>query len=429
MKTKLFLLTVFFILLHFRLQAQFFNAVWHDDVKIVEKNKSIAIWRIIIIDKTNYFSNTHQEDIKNKDYKNLIEKKTKYNIESTNKNYFPYFEILKRTNDNKLIEPTVNPNNFRYRYAYKEPRWSWSEKDSASVLDELIITTARPGNYYMDRIKFFISSDSYTAYSQYVRVTNWYNIKAERQFAIEKNKFAYLGRIEIIIENFDDDPKVTFYLDEKAKQNDMDLLAERMPLLNKAIKGKVMDTKMKMLYIDKTYNIGEAFRSNRPWIYETYTNCSFEYYQGKHTIKSFTESCPYDFVKLNYYNIPVNYNISFTSKWKEGVTTERYGLILGENIENLYFFNATGQGTVGVWYKNNGENVVNFIGPKNNMVNVCKENMYIIKVRGNHVEYYANDNLVGEFDIGIDTPDWKIGFQICDKQNIVFSNLVVEEVD
>ena len=63
------------------------------------------------------------------------------------------------------------------------------------------------------------------------------------------------------------------------------------------------------------------------------------------------------------------------------------------------------------------------------MLNTEKENEHLIKVRGEEVEYFVNDKLVGEFKIDIDTENWIVGFQVCNQQEVVFSNLIVEETE
>ena len=154
MKYKL--ITIFLFLSCSIVQGQTFNALLQDNIEVVKGNQAVVIWRIKVIDKTNYFRERYEKYSEINDYKNdeELEKKKKYNIEYINKMYFPYFEILKRKENYMLEDFTINPNNFRYMYAYKTPMWEFSEKDSASVLDELIITSAKPGDYFMDRIKF-----------------------------------------------------------------------------------------------------------------------------------------------------------------------------------------------------------------------------------------------------------------------------------
>ena len=47
-----------------------------------------------------------------------------------------------------------------------------------------------------------------------------------------------------------------------------------------------------------------------------------------------------------------------------------------------------------------------------------------------HKQYdYANDRLISEFKMDIKIEDWILGFQVCGKQNITFSKLIVEEID
>lgn len=432
---KIHLISLFVFLIYTSSYGQFFKPLLKDDVKSVKKNKSIAIWRIKIIDKTSYFNKLYQEESVKYDFKNTKEKSGI--TQNTNNYYLPIFEIFKRSESNYLGEPFSSPNSFRYPYAFKKSMWSWSEQDTASVLNELIVTIAKPGNYFMDRIRFLVSSESgeKTDYlgTHKTTTTNWYNIKAERKFTIEENCLVYLGRIEIVIENFEIDPIVTFHLNNDIKQFDINWFSKEMPLIYKEIEDEIEEEKLKMLYIDKYHNVGTyGYQPNRSWSNSKYTNYSFEQKGNQHIIKSNVETCPYCYVKLNYYKMPLNYNISFNSKWLQGVKTEGYGLILGKDYNNAYFFNGAGNGSAGVWLKRDGNFVKNPINWLNNSFhpeNTDIENKHQIEIRGEKVKYYANGNLVGEFNMTINFEDWIIGFQVCNKQNIIFSNLIVEEVD
>jgi hypothetical protein len=437
MKNKVFIFILFSILSYSKSHGQFFKPLLKDDIKIIKKNKSIVIWRVKIIDKTNYFNNLHQKDSKKYDFKNKTQKDKQSVWFEFNSKYLPIFEIFKRKEENKLVFSDIKLNEFRHDYAYREPKWYWSEKENASVLDELIMTVAKPADYFMDRIQF---TSEYEVSNSGIS-KKMYNIKSERKFTVKESALIYLGRIEIVIYNFNSDPKVLFVLNKEVQQQDIDTFAEKMPLLYNETKNKIESEKLKMLFIDRIYEEYGNFKSmpswRRPWSEGVYENCSIthKWVWGdgyKHRIKSNIDRCPFCKVKLNYYNMPVNYNINFISKWDSGVIKNAYGLILGKDMNNYYGFGASGSGHSIVWHRKDGELVENPVNWTSNSIYVGDgkmTNRHKIEVRDNHVKYYANDRLISEFKMDIKIEDWILGFQVCGKQNITFSKLIVEEID
>ena len=125
---------------------------------------------------------------------------------------------------------------------------------------------------------------------------------------------------------------------------------------------------------------------------------------------------------------PQNFDLEVVSIWKSGVDNSRYGLILGKDRDTYYTFGISGNGQAVV-----GLNVDKFARPEliDWQLNAARPgdgfifNRLKIEVRGDRIDYYVNDRLIGHVTNAIVADPWVVGVMVQDRQKIAFDNLKI----
>ncbi|MEW6419252.1 MAG: hypothetical protein AB1480_14250 [Nitrospirota bacterium] len=131
------------------------------------------------------------------------------------------------------------------------------------------------------------------------------------------------------------------------------------------------------------------------------------------------------------FSMPVNFDVEIESTWQTGVHNYPYGLELGSDVNNFYFFGVSGDGYPIVWlYINNEYQKPTLIDWMTNTAfkgDGKTTNRHKVEVRGDILKYYVNDKYIGTISNRLNMKNIVVGVSVCDRQKVAFDNLKIIE--
>jgi hypothetical protein len=376
--------------------SQSIQIIKDDKFTFKSNNQSFVVFKIRVIDEVGYHSD---EQI-------------------GSGQYAPRFRIIKF--DNVFTKKWDTPISSRHNIEEIIKDGVWTKKGNNTVYEWLYLLETNPkkSGYYFETLSLIIEG-------------NEINIPILRKIATENNRLYNYGTIEITINQSDRKPSYKLLNDDIEKQNIINNVKVSDPNIYNAYKDKISDEDLKFFFTITT--VGELnLKSSYDYWSKLYgdgidgqtgygiTINSKKNGQSQQTQMSFNEII----------DLPVNFDITYTSEWKKGDPDRPYGLIIGNSANNKYFFYNTTNGKSGIEGTSNGTNEISEISNQNTFSSdkLNKKNNYKIEIRNNKATYYINNIKVGAFDLNTDlSKAFFVGFMVKDKQKVYFDKLQIIE--
>ena len=129
--------------------------------------------------------------------------------------------------------------------------------------------------------------------------------------------------------------------------------------------------------------------------------------------------------------LPDSWDLTWRSSLKDAGSDSSlpYGVFIGSDTGNAYYFCATGDGQTGAGVSSNRKFGRPPIGwEKNAVLSVSNSpNLFRVAKRGHRYAIYVNDKESGSFDGTLDSVVWRVGLFISDHQKVAFTNLSIVE--
>ncbi len=127
------------------------------------------------------------------------------------------------------------------------------------------------------------------------------------------------------------------------------------------------------------------------------------------------------------FNLPVNFEITWESRIVNGDTEKTFGLMIGENPENCFFFYLNGTGTSGIaWLvENKWQN-----NPAVHTTDVNKNDIFTTRKHRltgteKNIKYYIDEILIGETGAPVNTGKTILALFVSGKSMVEFDNLFI----
>lgn len=318
-----------------------------------------------------------------------------------------------------------------YRPYYKKV--NYVEKDGVWYSDYLVMTEAKPKEYYFSKLYFLIGISSSTTTTIGGTITSTTTTFLEppinKAIFISPNRLVYLGVFDMEL-NSKENNNYNYTLNISQGQDnfkeDIKSFQNLYPTLYEQFKDN-------MEFANWYPSLIEEFYTNaNGWLQGEGKDYSANMYLGYYWIENKDDNnC-----RLQTINAPIDmkkdYDIELKSELKKKEMSsgdnDKYGLMFGEDIKNSYQFGIAEDGESVIWQYVDGKYVaipdkwktgtaiINKRGDKNNQK---------IEIRGNKFKYYINGQYLGEIKNEIAIADWKVGVVVCGRQKVAFDRLTI----
>jgi len=319
--------------------------------------------------------------------------------------------------------------------ALKEP--GWETEGDASVFRENFYTSSKPGEYYIKDINIFLGSYSSSGYNQ---TTTSYTqfFYMDTGFEIENNNLYELGTIKLEIFKIDGDSfsnyAFTYNLSIDNSVDNLTVLTQ--DLANKypaALDRYNNDITVSSVYPFFLYNFDTneygRSRDSDNWSVFTSDVIDYLYYGGKYVLKKKVDNNTYNYMQCNRtFNLSGPFEITWESQLVNGDTEGLYGLMIGDDPENCYFFYLNGSGTTGIsWLVDNEwrENPAYITGEIDNKSDIFGLRKHRLIGTGDAIEYYIDEVLIGRIEAGLNSGQQMMAFFVSGTSTIEMDNLFI----
>jgi hypothetical protein len=309
----------------------------------------------------------------------------------------------------------------------------WINNGDSSVYKEVYYTSAEPGEYHLDNISLYLGSTNSSSYNSSTTTSYTQYFYQEKGFKLKSNTFNVLGVIKLEILNIEGQfPNYVFTSNSVLDNSEAavnKLLADFTVTYHDTVGLDKIET-----FVVSPYSIYvedfilDNYFGNKNW--NNYQSEAIDYfvYNDKYVLKKKIEDDSYHYMKCNRtFNLISDFDLTWECSLVNGNTEETYGLMLGSNPENCYFFYLNGSGTSGIAQlkKNNWQE-----NPTPHSEKIDENDMYNIRQHrlvGNvdKIKYYIDGNLIGETGSGFKAGEQMLAFFISGKSTIEFDNLFV----
>ncbi len=378
------------------IHSQSIQIIEDDEFVSKTKDQSFVLFKIRIIDGANSHS---PEEIENGRFA------PEFRISK-------YDEVLTKTWDTRVSSRAY------IKEKVKSGRWTKID-DSTSVYEWLYLleTNPRKSGYYFESLTFFALSKN--------------SIPIMRKIAPENNKLYNYGTIEITLNQAVKNPSYKLLDNGTEKESIIKDMKVSYPNIYNAYIDKVSDDKLKFFYTITT--IGEL---HKKYYFDYWSKlygdgidgqCNYGILinskksgQSQQTHLSFKELI----------DLPLNFDITYTSEWKKGELEDRYGLYIGNSEINKYLFFTTANGESGIEGTCNNSNESFEVSNQNAFSSdkIKNEKNHRIEIREKHATYYIDNIKIANFDLNdILSKDCFVGFLVDNKQKVYFDKLRIYE--
>jgi hypothetical protein len=373
-----------------------------------------------------------------------------------------YSQGIQMIEDDEFTPKTINQSFvlFKIRIIDGQARHSSEEIESGrfdpafriSKYDEVLSkswdTRVNSRAYIEDKIKsgrwIKIDNSKYAYEWLYVLKTNprksgyyfesltWYNtVPVMRKIAPENNKLYNYGTIEITIDQEGKNKSYKLLDDETEKEKIIKDMKASYPNVYNAYIDKISDDKLKFFYTVTT--IGEL---KKKYYYVYWSKLYGDGIEGPCNYgitinsKKSGQSQQTHLSIGELIDLPLNYDISFTSEWKKGEPGFHFGLITGNSENNKYLFYTTTNEASGIIGTCNNSNSACEVSNKEAFTagEIIKEKHHRVEIREKHATYYINDIWIADFDLNnVLSEDCFVGFLVDDKQKVFFDKFQICE--
>ncbi len=386
------IITVGLLFISSLIYSQSIQVINNDEFTFKSKNQSFVVFKVRIIDKGKYHS---AEQIESGQFSPIFR-------------IMKFDEVITKDWDTRISTNKVTDG-------------IWAKKDNFTVYEWFYLMEIKPrkSGYYFETLSF-INAQQYMIGNPIFRKIN-----------PENNRFYNFGTIEVTINQTDKKPSFKLINDEIEKENIINNVKISYPNIYNSYKDKISDDELTFFFAVTT--VGSL---KKKYTYDYWSKLYGDGIDGQLgygiTINSKkngeSQQTHMSFTELM--DLPLNFDITYSSEWKKGESDKPYGLIIGNSANNKYFFYNTTTGKSGIEGTSNGTNEVSEISNQSAFSSdkLNKKNDYRIEIRNTKATYYINNIKIGVFDLNTDLSEtFFVGFLVKDKQKVYFDKLEIIE--
>ncbi len=318
----------------------------------------------------------------------------------------------------------------------KDP--GWNMEGDISVFRENFYTSSKPGEYYIKDINIYLGSTTSSSYAQTVTTTYTQFFYPEIGFEMESNFLYVLGTIKLEIIKIDGEffPNYTFNSNTSLDNNienitvlTEEFIREYPNALDKYDNRITAASAYSFILFDFNLN-GYGYSSNSTdWNSYESDVVDYLYYGNKYVLKKKVDNNTYNYMQCNRtFDLSDDFEITWESQLSNGDTEELYGLMIGDDPENCYFFFLNGSGTSGISWLVNGEwreNPALLTKEIDNKSDIFSLRRNRLIGTGETIEYYIDEELIGRTGNGLNTGPQMMAFFISGASMIEMDNLFI----
>ena len=329
---------------------------------------------------------------------------------------------------------SVNKNDF-WSGKLKEP--GWKTEGDASVFRENFYTSSKPGEYYIKDINIFLGSTSSSGYNQTTTTSYTQFFYPEIGFEMESNNLYVLGtiRLEIIKIDGESFPNYTFTSNTSLDNNIENIFALTETFLqeypnasDRYDNGITTASAYPFIMFDFSLNDYGYSSNSSDWNSYESDVIDYLYYGNKYVLKKKVDNNTYNYMQCNRtFDLSDSFEITWESQLINGDTEGLYGLMIGDDPENCYFFYLNGSGTTGIsWLVNNEwrENPAYITGEIDNSEIFSLRRNRLIGT-GTTIEYYIDEVLIGRTETSLNDGPQMMAFFISGTSMVEMDNLFI----
>lgn len=354
------------------------------------------------------------------------------------------YSFLPKVNFQKIDEYEI-AENIEISSANKPNFWSgtlkepaWNTEGDVSVFRENFYTSSKPGEYYIRDINIYLGSTSSSGYGQTTTISYTQFFYPEIGFEMERNNLYVLGTIKLEIFKIDGEhfSNYTFtsniYLDNSLENIDVlteDFFKEFPNAPDKY--HNIMTTVSPYRFILFDFNLnGSGYPSNSSdWNSYQGDVVDYIFYGDKYVLKKKVDNNTYNYMQCNRtFELSDDFEITWESQLINGDTEELYGLMIGDDPENCYFFYLNGSGTSGIsWLVNNEwrENPALLTTEIDNKSDIYSLRKHRLIGTGETIEYYIDEELIGRTEEGLNNGPQMMAFFVSGISMVEMDNLFI----
>ena len=127
-----------------------------------------------------------------------------------------------------------------------------------------------------------------------------------------------------------------------------------------------------------------------------------------------------------------SFTIEWQSKWVDGVNHLPYGLLLGPDPQNAYYFAVSGNEKSAAFLKKMdvwSKPPCDWKSGTSKAGNGHTINRHKVEFSNNRITYSVNDKSVSAFDNSLKFDSFVIGLFVAGKESIIFDNIIIEQME
>jgi hypothetical protein len=305
--------------------------------------------------------------------------------------------------------------------------FGWKVQDGVNVFDHYFFVEGRPGRYFIKEVTMHYALPGEHGERYY------FELPINRAFDMKKGGVVICGVADFSI-NKVEGKSPNLHLDYASgfMQSDAETAAT------------IEQFKSNYSSLYKTYlaqgPVGRSFFGYRANLQRTEGHKEWASYDGK----NFTvwrggglwlEGSEKDKNKHGYtsgknmMNLPKNMNIESSMRWVDGVKDAFYGMRIGIDAKNAYYFGVSASGSPVVWIIKNGEYQQNPAVKKPGLFYASKEkqDVFRIEIANDQIAFRINNEPIGAFKGALDISKAYIGYFVSGSQKVHVDAIQITE--
>ena len=365
--------------------------------------RSVVFWKVRITDRTRTLAHGREE-------------------------IMPRLSFKRLDVDNYGSSHDVSPCPLDYGRPGQAADNGWTKAVDSDRLDRLMAISLDPGRYHI-RTLFFPIYNGATR-SGMPRLS----VPVNRALKVMPDKMYYLGSFEVVIDRIADGQcHYSFAIDSDThRQDDTKYFTSGFPELSNNYGNKPLLYRPLAYY---NYDFSYEYKTFPEFIRtdEVLAEINLDKNGRSYIIRRFSDDDGYHYVTCKRaHNISSNdsFTIEWESKWVEGVNDLPYGLLLGANPENAYYFSVSGNEKSAVFIKRRDVWLKPPCDWKNNTSKTgdgIAINRNKVAFSNNRIAYSVNDKKIAEFENSLKFDSFVIAIFVAGKEAVVFDNIVIEQ--
>jgi hypothetical protein len=370
--------------------------------KTIASTRAVVFWNLRITDRTRTFARENK--------------------------VIPVLSIKRLDVDNYGSSRNVSARSRTNEHSGHHTESGWVKAEDADRFDQLMAISLDAGRYHMRSFFFKLDEDTINL------AIRRFRIPIDRVFRAKPGRLYYLGSLNIVIDSRTNGVfHYSFAFDaDYSRQADIKNFTSSFPdLSNHFGNTPVINPPLAYYKYDFSYDIAafpEFIRTDA-----VLAEINLDKKGRSYIIQRFTEDESYHYIMCKRAHDLTNsdsFTIEWQSKWVDGVNHLPYGLLLGPNPQNAYYFAVSGDEKSAVFLKKKDiwlKPPCDWKSGTSKAGNGNTVNHHKVEFSNNRIAYSVNDKNVVAFDNSLKFDSFGIGLFVAGKEAIVFDNIIIEQ--